>query len=622
MIRNWMIHNFKSIHKHDALDLGQLTIVSGVNSSGKSTLIQSMLMIAQSLGSARAEDTLVLNGRLIQLGRWEDVCHHGHQDEPIVVAFEWQPTDNGESRYRAIRLAAEIRQGKPPTASRAAAQSRPVVQKMTLSFDEGVANRPGETRRQMLHIEAAPEIKVSPGTDLPSSLRRQIDEGHFNYAITRQDPPANSGPDPFTLERVGLAGLLPQRLLVMRNKAVQQLAEDVDWLIGVLDRAAEGNATRPRPGTDRLLSPDVFNLIESLPTPEPRRTPVVNLTQADPRRLDRVILNLRGRLTRMAFVDALTREKYSAVYLRDYAKRLVGGLASFQRQRHAADQPQSYEERLLVAEHRAVVDEIGRVARERVYYLGPLRDEPRVIYRPPPHSDQWSVGLKGEYTAAVLDSYANYVIPFPLPPDNGFEGDFTVRHGSLSEAVVIWLRRLGLVDSVATEETPKVGFRLPVNSPGLLLALDLKSVGVGVSQVLPTLVQALLAPAGSTLIFEQPELHLHPKAQAELADFFLGMTQVDKQCVVETHSEQMITRLRRRIVEARRDQVRPRLRIYFAERHGAVTRFRDVQPDEYGTIVDWPEGFFDQGDLEASKMLREQIRKSREALAAAEKGQS
>ena len=47
-----------------------------------------------------------------------------------------------------------------------------------------------------------------------------------------------------------------------------------------------------------------------------------------------------------------------------------------------------------------------------------------------------------------------------------------------------------------------------------------------------------------------------------------------------------------------------------------------MQPDEYGTIVDWPEGFFDQGDLEASKMLREQIRKSREALAAAEKGQS
>ena len=118
-------------------------------------------------------------------------------------------------------------------------------------------------------------------------------------------------------------------------------------------------------------------------------------------------------------------------------------------------------------------------------------------------------------------------------------------------------------------------------------------------------------------IFEQPELHLHPKAQAELADFFLGMTAVGKQCLVETHSEQMINRLRRRVVEARRNQILPRLRLFFAERQGAVTRFRRVEPDQYGTIVDWPEGFFDQSDVEASKILREQIRKSREALAAA-----
>jgi len=82
----------------------------------------------------------------------------------------------------------------------------------------------------------------------------------------------------------------------------------------------------------------------------------------------------------------------------------------------------------------------------------------------------------------------------------------------------------------------------------------------------------------------------------------------------------MINRLRRRVVEARRNQILPRLRLFFAERHGAETQFRDVQPDEYGTIVNWPEGFFDQSDVEAAKMLREQIRKSREALAAASGG--
>ena len=629
MIKSWTIGNFKSIRKPVTLELGALTLFSGVNSSGKSTLIQSMLMVAQSLGSARAEDALVFNGRLIQLGQWGDVCHYGRDDDPLIVGFEWRPTESGESRYRAIRLGAVIRQGKRPTSSRAAAQSRPMVQQVTLSYDEDVANKPGETSSRSLHVEAAPPVAIPARADLPPSLRRQIDEGHFNFAITKQAPPPDRPSASDTLERVGLAGLLPQRLLVVRNSALRRLIEDVEWLIGLMRAAAEGTSSRPRSGTDRLLSPElgeVVRLAQSLDELEPRRMPPATLAKQEARLLDGVIIAQSGRLTRGMFISELERGRYPTVYLRDYALRLQKGLEVYQRQRQrqrhtAGEEVQSFEEQLLAPDHRAVVDEISRVARERVYYLGPLRDEPRVIYRPPPHSDQWSVGLKGEYTAAVLDSYANYSIQYPLPPDSGFEGEFVIKKGALSEAVVVWLRRLGLVDSVDTEETPKVGFRLTVNSPGLPIALDLKSVGVGVSQVLPTLVQALLAPAGSTLIFEQPELHLHPKAQAELADFFLGMTAVGKQCVVETHSEQMINRLRRRVVEARRNQILPRLRLYFAERQGAVTRFRRVEPDQYGTIVDWPEGFFDQSDVEAAKMLREQIRKSREALAAASGGE-
>ena len=625
MITSWTIGNFKSIREQATLELRALTIFSGVNSSGKSTLIQSMLMVAQSLGTARAEDALLFNGRLIQLGQWGDVCHYGRENEPLTVGFEWRPTDKDESRYRIIRLGAVIRQGKRPTSSRAAAQTRPMVQQVTLSYDEDVANKPGETSLRSLHVEAAPPVAIPARADLPPSLRRQIDDGHFNFAITKQTPPLDRPPSPDTIERVGLAGLLPQRLLLVRNSALRRLIEDVEWLIGLLRAAAEGTPSRPRSGTDRLLSPElaeVVRLAQTMEPPESRHGLSGSLAQAELRRqdrLDRQIMQLAGRTTRAGFLEGLGREPYPNVFLRDYAQRLAQGLQAYQqraRQRHS-DEPLAFEEHLLAPEHRAVVDEISRVARERVYYLGPLRDEPRVIYRPPPHSEQWSVGLKGEYTAAVLDSYANYSIQYPLPPDSGFEGEFVVKKGALSEAVVVWLRRLGLVDSVDTEETPKVGFRLTVNSPGLPIALDLKSVGVGVSQVLPTLVQALLAPAGSTLIFEQPELHLHPKAQAELADFFLGMTAVGKQCLVETHSEQMINRLRRRVVEARRNQILPRLRLFFAERQGAVTRFRRVEPDQYGTIVDWPEGFFDQSDVEASKILREQIRKSREALAAA-----
>lgn len=611
MFTRWAIGNFKSIREPVSLELGALTIFSGVNSSGKSTLIQSILMVAQSLASSRTEEGLLLNGRFLQLGRLADVCHYGQEKQPIYVGFDWSPAE-GEMRYRLIRVEAWVGQGQRASFGRAAAEARPVVLRTALTAEENVPGRPGETRSHQMTIEAAAALRPSSRVAIEPALRRQMEEGHFNYIVTNQTSapgrPAEQG------NRVALTSLLPQRLLVVHDSALQRLIEDTEWLIGLLRRAADPRLPVPRGGTDRLLSPELPGLLDHLGPPEPRKQTPSGQLRPDVRRLDRLMAT--GRSSRNQVINELTGQNYHTDELREYALRLESGLRVYlkDRQRESGKEQLSYEERLLPSEYRAMVDELGRAARERVYYLGPLRDEPRVIYQPPPHSDQWSVGLKGEYAAAVLDSYANFTVYYPLPPGDGFEGEYQVGRGRLSEAVTVWLRRMGLVESVDTEETPKVGFRLTVNSPGLPMALDLKSVGVGVSQVLPTLVQALLAPAGSTLIFEQPELHLHPKAQAELADFFLGIAQVGKQCVVETHSEQLILRLRRRIAGARRNQVLPRLRIYFAERVGAATRFREVQPDEYGAIVEWPAGFFDQGDLESSMMLREQIRKSREAI--------
>lgn len=77
-----------------------------------------------------------------------------------------------------------------------------------------------------------------------------------------------------------------------------------------------------------------------------RRALSRNLSQPESRRLDRLILTQGGRLTRAVFVNELSRDSYSAVYLRDFAQRLERGLESFQRtrQRHVAgEQPQSYE---------------------------------------------------------------------------------------------------------------------------------------------------------------------------------------------------------------------------------------------------------------------------------------
>jgi predicted ATPase len=154
-----------------------------------------------------------------------------------------------------------------------------------------------------------------------------------------------------------------------------------------------------------------------------------------------------------------------------------------------------------------------------------------------------------------------------------------------------------------TGDRGKIGHELQVRTPGIEKFHDLTNVGVGVSQVLPIVLMCLLAPVGSLLIFEQPELHLHPKVQTRLADFFISIALAGKQCLLETHSEYLVHRLRRRIAEAPGEQLTALSKLYFVEREGGRTTCRQVDITKYGAIVDWPEDFFDQAQTEAEMIL-------------------
>jgi len=241
-----------------------------------------------------------------------------------------------------------------------------------------------------------------------------------------------------------------------------------------------------------------------------------------------------------------------------------------------------------------------------VKYLGPLRDEPKALYPLATTSDPSDVGLRGEFTAAVLDLHKDR--PTRYVPTANFatpavKHDTTVR--SLYAAVTDWLQYLGVAEQVDTRDLGKLGHELKVSVAKGSKLQDLTHVGVGVSQVLPILVMSLLAEEDTTLIFEQPELHLHPKVQTLLGDFFLSMTFVGKQCLVETHSEYLINRLRFRAASAPAERSLLELaKIYFLEKKEGVTAVKEVKINEYGAILDWPEGFFDQSQAEAEEILR------------------
>ena len=232
----------------------------------------------------------------------------------------------------------------------------------------------------------------------------------------------------------------------------------------------------------------------------------------------------------------------------------------------------------------------------KVVYLGPLRLEPRNVYDRAVSqiSPQLPLGLKGELLARRI--YENQSARFPVPPKQGrpdvVKMDF---RSALNE----WLIYLGLAEHEGIEVTPEAsyGYKLLVDGRGL------PAMGTGVSQVLPVIALCLMIPEGGLGLLEEPELHLNPAIQQKLGDFFLAVSKSDRQLLIETHSEYLVTRLRLRVAED--IEVRDQFNFIFTEWDSETgTTYRAVHADSDGLIHDWPKGFFDQVGTDVRALLK------------------
>ena len=243
---------------------------------------------------------------------------------------------------------------------------------------------------------------------------------------------------------------------------------------------------------------------------------------------------------------------------------------------------------------------------ERIKYLGPLREEPRSLYPLESNGNTFDLGLKGENTAAVFENYKTKKIKYISPQyfENGIVGKFEPIERTLSEAINDWLVYLGVANKMNTNDRGKVGHELKITTDIQDMEQDLTHVGVGVSQILPILVMCFLAGMGDSIILEQPELHLHPKVQTRLADFFVSMNVLGKQCILETHSEYLINRLRYLVAKTSDEKISQDTMIYFVEKEEGHSIYRNITINKYGVIDDWPKGFFDESEDIASMTLR------------------
>lgn len=171
-------------------------------------------------------------------------------------------------------------------------------------------------------------------------------------------------------------------------------------------------------------------------------------------------------------------------------------------------------------------------------YIGPLRDEPSRSARLAVSSGR-SSGKKGENLAVMLHSNLE---------DNDFKEKFN-----------LYLKKLGIADGIITSESYLSVSEKDRKTGYINILLDkngqyntLVDVGFGTSQVLP-IVFELMAQENRLILIEQPELHLHPSAQAEIGDLLVDSIKRKNQLIVETHSVTLIERIRRLIREGKLD---------------------------------------------------------------------
>lgn len=238
-----------------------------------------------------------------------------------------------------------------------------------------------------------------------------------------------------------------------------------------------------------------------------------------------------------------------------------------------------------------------------LFYLGPLREYPKRQY-------SWAgaqpadMGRRGERVVDAL--LASRESGAKLSRGKG------KKRQTVEERVAEWLQDLGMIASFEVRPITEGGrlFQVWVRRDPKAAEVLITDVGFGVSQILPVITLCYYAPQGSTILLEQPEIHLHPRVQAGLADVLIdAMKTRGIQIVLESHSEHLLRRLQRRVAE---EALSPdEAALYFCFTEKGESRLRPLELDLYGNITNWPEDFFGDELGEIAAMSRAALRRKR-----------
>lgn len=512
MLENISLENFKGFKNLDNLKVKPITILCGTNSCGKSSILQSILLLKQTLESQNPNQILLLNGRLVNLGSFENIIFDKNWDNPLVFEFTFKLT---KEDLKLPRL-----RNSPP---------------LILFFRDII------TKKELLNQDTLIYLKIFLKAP---KIKNKIKSKSYIKGIS-----------------------------------VEQFQFRLDTI---------GSDKQKIPGSFidvQLVENDLYTI---------RWQNIRNRIRRDEESSKEEILSAKVKFTNLFSIDAVSIESDSES---DSAK--VAGLldVSFALNR---------------------INNLFKTIFSSYSYIGPLREEPsrRYIYE----DEITEIGVKGENAPYI------YLIDKDKPLSNHYFYDTKSnsfkpkRNMTLSNAVDEWLDLMN-IKGLKSELINDIVYLNLNSSYTSKTRVSIADVGFGVSQIFPILLEGLRMPQRHTLLLEQPEIHLHPNLQMQLSDYFIALALSGKKVMVETHSDHIINRLVRRIVEDDTGRLKDLIGIYFISATDSGSVYEEVCIDENFGVTNWPVDFFDQTALEQEKILKAGIKKRQLARSSASKNE-
>ena len=510
MLEKISLKNFKAFSSLEDLDIKPITILSGANSCGKSSLLQSILLLKQTLESQSLNQSLLLNGRFVRLGTFENVIFHKKSESAVELKFSFL-----------------IRKKDFPS----------IYKRRTFALSIFL-------RELFQHGKS---FSVQPGKEVEYAISYRV------VLKTKENKLKKYQLKPVLVEEIELI----TKVMDSEKNVLSKSTVEANHIHGNSYRLEWANV---KSRVDKSLENDPENIDENK---EDEGEEVVKI---------------------------LFSNFFPTVIASDSEEAKKGRA--------------SYRDAYIVL--RRASDFLQNILNS-YSYIGPLREEPsrRYIYE----DEIIEIGNKGENAAYIyLSEGEEYISDTYLynPTTDSFEkSDEKLK---LSEAVRRWLDLMN-IKNFSPEPQQEIIYLNLNASPLDSTRVSIADVGFGVSQVFPIVLEGLRMPRGSTLLLEQPEIHLHPNLQMDMADYFISLALSGKRVIVETHSDHIINRLVRRIVEDETSQLSELVKIYFVGLTESGSVCDEVSVDDTLGIVNWPDNFFDQVAKEQQKIMLAGLKK-------------